>query len=149
MAQTEQIKEITAKLEQGVRDLFESEKYAEYLRTMSRFRKYSTRNTVLIHMQYPEARRVGGYQFWKQNFNRHVKKGEHGIKIFAPIATKSKELEVEKLDPVTKQPVLDENGQPVMEKLTPVSDLQMRFKLVTVFSEQQQRATPCRNWRKP
>ncbi len=69
--------------------------------------------------------------------HRHVKKGEHGIKIFAPIATKGKELEVEKLDPVTKQPVLDENGQPVMEKLTPVSDLQMRFKLVTVFSEQQ------------
>ncbi|GHV47660.1 hypothetical protein FACS189499_05550 [Clostridia bacterium] len=137
MADTTQIKEITAKLEQGVKDLFESDKYAKYLQTMSRFHAYSTRNTILIHLQNPEAKRVGGFRFWQKEFNRHVKKGEHGIKIFAPVANKSKDIEVEKLDPVTKLPVLDENGQPVIERLSPVSNLQIRFKLVTVFSEEQ------------
>jgi hypothetical protein len=142
MAQTDQIKEITAKLEQGVKDLFDSDKYAAYLQTMSRFHKYSTRNTVLIHMQDPTAHKVGGFNFWKREFNRYVKKGEHGIKIFAPIASKGKPIEVEKLDPETKQPVLDERGQPIMETLSPTSDLRMRFKIVTVFSERQTDGDP-------
>jgi hypothetical protein len=131
----ESVKELTEKLETGVNELFESEKYAEYLKTMSRFHSYSTRNVSLIFLQDSTARRVAGFHAWKQKFNRSVKKGEHGIKIFAPIANKDKDIEVEKLDPITKLPILDENGQPVMERLSPTSNLQIRFKLVTVFSE--------------
>jgi hypothetical protein len=142
MADAATVRDISDKLENGVKALFESEKYAEYLKTMSRFHQYSTRNTLLIHLQAPDARRVGGFRFWQKEFNRHVKKGEHGIKIFAPIANKGKEIEVEKLDPVTKLPILDENGQPIMERLSPTSNLQVRFKLVTVFSEQQTDGDP-------
>jgi hypothetical protein len=142
MADATAVREITDKLENGVKNLFESGKYADYLQIMSRFHRYSTRNTLLIHFQSPEARRVGGFRFWQEQFNRHVKKGEHGIKIFAPIANKGKDIEVEKLDPVTKMPVIDENGQPVMERLSPTSNLQVRFKLVTVFSEQQTEGDP-------
>lgn len=142
MDNTSVVKELTEKLENGVRELFESEKYADYLKTMSRFHLYSTRNTLLIHLQDPTARRVAGYTAWKQNFNRQVKKGEHGIKIFAPIANKDKDIEVEKLDPVTKQPVLDDNGQPIMERLSPSSNLQVRFKIVTVFTERQTEGDP-------
>ena len=138
----ESVKELTEKLEKGVKELFESDKYAEYLKTMSRFHSYSTRNTLLIHLQDPTARHVAGFHSWRNNFNRSVKKGEHGIKIFAPIANKGKDIEVEKLDPVTKQPILDEHGQPVMEWLSPTSDLQVRFKLVTVFSERQTEGEP-------
>jgi Skp family chaperone for outer membrane proteins len=145
MAENDRIKEITANLEQGILDLFESEKYAAYLQTMSRFHNYSSRNIMLIHMQYPAATRVASFLSWKNNFNRHVKKGEHGIKIFAPIASKKKDedIEVEKLDPVTKQAVLDENGQPVTERLTPLSSLQsMRFKVVSVFDASQTEGDP-------
>ena len=85
MADSSQIQEITAKLEEGVKSLFESEKYASYLRTMSRFHRYSTRNTLLIHMQMPEATKVASYLSWKNNFNRQVKKGERGIRILAPV----------------------------------------------------------------
>jgi hypothetical protein len=142
MADITAVREITTKLEQGVKDLFESDKYAEYLRTMSRFHQYSARNTLLIHMQYPNATRVGGFRLWQEKFNRHVKKGEHGIKIFAPIANKGKDIEVEKLDPVTKSPVLDEHGQPVMERLSPTSGLQVRFKIVNVFAYEQTEGDP-------
>jgi hypothetical protein len=136
------VRDLTARLEQGVRELFESDKYAEYLKTMSRFHAYSTRNTLLIHLQDPTARRVAGYTSWKTNFNRQVKKGERGIKIFAPIANKGKDIEAPKLDPITRQPILDENGQSVMERLSPTSNLQIRFKLVTVFSERQTEGDP-------
>jgi hypothetical protein len=142
LADISQVKEITAKLESGVKDLFESDKYAEYLKTVSRFHGYSTRNTLLIHLQYPTAKRVAGYSSWKNNFGRQVKKGEYGIKIFAPIASKGKDIEVEKLDPATNKPVLDEHGQPVMERLSPTSNLQMRFKVVTVFDESQTDGEP-------
>jgi len=142
MADTSAVKEITDKLENGVKELFESDKYAEYLKTMSRFHRYSTRNTLLIHLQDPSAHHVAGFHAWQQNFNRSVKKGEHGIKIFAPIANKGKDIWVEKLDPATKQPILDENGQPVMERLSSTDDLRVRFKLVTVFSERQTEGDP-------
>ncbi|GHV17133.1 hypothetical protein FACS189425_02740 [Clostridia bacterium] len=142
MAQTEQIKELTANLEQGVMELFESGKYEEYLRTMSRFHHYSTRNVLLIHQQDPNATLVASFLAWKNNFNRHVKKGEHGIKIFAPIASKGKDVEMEVIDPVTKQVVLDENGQPVTERMTPTSSLQMRFKVVNVFDAKQTEGDP-------
>ena len=142
MADAATVRDIAEKLENGVKELMSSDKYAEYLKTMSRFRQYSTRNTLLIHLQSPEAKRVGGFRFWQEKFNRHVKKGEHGIKIFAPVANKGKDIIVEKLDPVTKMPVLDDNGQPIMETLSPLSALQVRFKLVTVFSEQQTEGEP-------
>jgi len=136
------VRDLTEKLENGVKELFESDKYAEYLKTMSRFYSYSSRNVLLIHLQDPNARRVASYTSWKNNFNRQVKKGEHGIKIFAPVANRDKDIEVEKLDPVTKLPILDENGQPIMERLSPTSNLQIRFKLVTVFSEEQTEGDP-------
>jgi hypothetical protein len=142
MADLSAVKEITDKFETGVKELFDSDKYRDYLTTMSRFHSYSTRNTLLIYLQLPTARRVAGYSAWKNNFNRQVKKGEHGIKIFAPIANKGKDIWVEKLDPVTKMPVLDEHGQPVMERLSATSDLQVRFKMVSVFDESQTEGDP-------
>ena len=139
MADNEQVREILNKLDEGVKSLFESDKYVEYLKTMSRFHNYSTRNTFLIHMQKPSARRVAGYQSWKNNFKRQVKKGEHGIKIYAPMPfAESKEFE--KIDPVTKQPVLDENGLPVMETLTRI--VGARFKIVSVFDISQTEGEP-------
>ena len=80
----EKLKEITASIEQGIKELFQSDKYAEYLRTMSRFHNYSARNTILIHMQRPDATAVAGFNAWKNKFQRHVKKGEKGITILAP-----------------------------------------------------------------
>jgi hypothetical protein len=133
MADAAQIKEITEKLENGVKELFESDKYAEYLRTMAKFHRYSTRNTLLIHLQKPGSTRVCGYTAWKKQFNRQVKKGEHGIKIYAPIPFKDTK-ELEKLDPVTRQPVLDENGNPIFETLERTG---ARFKIVTVFDVSQ------------
>ncbi|MDR1060325.1 MAG: ssDNA-binding domain-containing protein [Clostridiales bacterium] len=138
MAGTPQVREITAKLEQGVKDLFESEKHAAYLKTMSRFHNYSTRNTVLIHMQFPNAKRVHGYAAWKKDFKRQVKKGERGIRILAPIPH-SETKEFEKLDPATRRPVLDENGQPVMETL---ARLGASFKSVAVFDISQTEGEP-------
>jgi hypothetical protein len=91
MPDSSQVKELTAKLEQGVKDLFNTETYAEYLKTMSRFHKYSTRNTLLIHMQYPNASLVAGFQSWQTKFERHVKKGEKAIKIFAPVPITKRE----------------------------------------------------------
>jgi hypothetical protein len=129
MAQQEQLREITAKLENGVKELFESDKYAEYLRTMSRFHKYSTRNTLLIYQQFPTARRIASYTSWKNNFNRQVKKGEHSIKIFAPIPFVKRE-EAEKIDPITRRPIIGDDGQPLREEIEVRS---ARFKVVSVF----------------
>ena len=129
MADSSQVKEITDKLEQGVKDLFASDAYAGYLKTMSRFHKYSTRNTLLIHMQHPGATLCNGYRGWQSKFGRSVKKGEKAIKILAPAPYTIKE-EKEKLDPVTRLPVLDDNGMPVIE----YSERQTaRFKVVSVF----------------
>lgn len=91
----EQLKEITDRLEQGVQDLFTSERYTEYLQTMGKFHKYSFNNTLLIAMQRPDATLVAGYQAWQRKFNRHVMRGEKGIQIISPAPIKEKE-EVEK-----------------------------------------------------
>ena len=105
-------KEITEKLEQGIKELFESEKYKTDLNTMSKFHNYSFNNTMLIAMQKPNATLVAGFKAWQKNFDRHVKKGEKGIRILAPAPYKIKE-EQEKLDPVTGEIMLDKNGMPI------------------------------------
>ena len=108
----QKVQEITEKLEQGIKELFESEKYKTYLNTMSKFHNYSFNNTMLIAMQKPEATLVAGFKAWQKNFDRHVKKGEKGIRILAPAPYKIKE-EQEKLDPVTGEIMLDKNGMPI------------------------------------
>ena len=100
MSEKQKVKEITDKLEAGLKELFESEKYKSYLSTMSKFHNYSFNNTLLIAMQKPEATLVAGYQAWQKNFERHVNKGEKAIRILAPAPYKIKE-ERDKLDPVT------------------------------------------------
>jgi hypothetical protein len=96
----DRLKEITESIEQGIQDLFDSNKYMEYLRTMSRFHRYSLNNTLLIAMQQPDATLVAGFNKWRDQFGRNVKRGERGIKIIAPAPFK-KNIEQEKLDPLT------------------------------------------------
>ena len=133
-----QVKDIISKLEQGVKDLFNSDTYANYLKTMSRFHRYSTRNTLLIHIQMPGATQVAGYKAWKDKFGRQVKEGEKGIKILAPAPFIIKE-EKEKLDPDTRLPVLDENGIPVVEG---IERHLARFKVTSVFDISQTLGKP-------
>ena len=111
----ERLREITDGIEQGIKELFESEKYMRYLSVMSRFHRYSVNNTMLIYMQKPDATLVAGYNKWKDQFERHVKKGEHGITIIAPTPYKKK-IEEQKLDPDTKAPILDKDGKVVTEE---------------------------------
>ena len=111
----ERLREITDGIEQGIKELFESEKYMRYLSVMSRFHRYSVNNTMLIYMQKPDATLVAGYNRWKDQFERHVKKGEHGITIIAPTPYKKK-IEEQKLDPDTKAPILDKDGKIVTEE---------------------------------
>ncbi|BDF01542.1 LPD28 domain-containing protein [[Clostridium] innocuum] len=111
----ERLREITDGIEQGIKELFESEKYMCYLSVMSRFHRYSVNNTMLIYMQKPDATLVAGYNKWKDQFERHVKKGEHGITIIAPTPYKKK-IEEQKLDPDTKAPILDKDGKIVTEE---------------------------------
>ena len=111
----ERLQQITAGIEQGIKELFESEKYMRYLSVMSRFHRYSVNNTMLIYMQKPDATLVAGYNKWKNQFERHVKRGEHGITIIAPTPFKKK-IEEQKLDPDTKAPILDAEGKVVMEE---------------------------------
>ena len=92
----ERLQQITAGIEQGIKELFESEKYMRYLSVMSRFHRYSVNNTMLIYMQKPDATLVAGYNKWKNQFERHVKRGEHGITIIAPTPFKKK-IEEQKL----------------------------------------------------
>ncbi len=125
----QKVQEITEKLEQGIKELFESEKYKNYLNTMSKFHNYSFNNTVLIAMQNPDATLVAGFKAWKRNFQRHVKKGEKCIRILAPAPYKLKE-EQEKLDPETKEIMLDAEGKPIMEE---VEITIPAFRAVSVF----------------
>ena len=111
----ERLQEITAGIEQGIKELFESEKYMRYLSVMSRFHRYSVNNTMLIYMQRPDATLVAGFQKWKNQFERHVKKGEHGITIIAPTPYKKK-IEEMKRDPDTQAPILDADGKAIMEE---------------------------------
>jgi len=138
MADNNQMKDILAKLDEGVKSLYESDKYAKYLSVMSRFHNYSTRNTILIFLQNPNAHHVCGYASWKNNFKRQVKKGEHGIRILAPIPFEETR-EFEKLDQETNKPVLDENGNPVMETLMRMG---ARFKTISVFDISQTEGEP-------
>ena len=134
----EQLKEITERLEQGVKDLFTSEKYTEYLKTMSQFHNYSFNNTLLIAMQKPESTLVAGYGTWSKKFHRQVKRGEKGIKIIAPVPIREKE-EVEKFDPETNEPVLRPDGQPETEEVEHVIP---RFRVATVFDISQTQGDP-------
>ena len=129
--QKKRIHEVTERLEAGIKDFLSSEKYQDYLKVMSRFHNYSYSNSILIAMQKPDASLVAGYTTWDKKFERHPKKGSHGIKIFAPapVATNTF-VEREKIDPVTQLPVLDENGDPVMES---IAVKRPAFKVVTVF----------------
>lgn len=129
----QQVREITDKLEQGIKELFESERFKEYLRTMSKFYNYSFNNTLLIAMQKPEATYVAGYTSWQRNFDRQVMKGEKGIKILAPAPYKAQE-EREKIDPVTQKPVIGADGKTVTET---VEVLRPAFKVVSVFDVSQ------------
>ena len=129
----QQVREITDKLEQGIKELFESEKFKEYLTTMSKFYNYSFNNTLLIAMQKPDATLIAGYTSWQRNFDRQVMKGEKGIKILAPAPYKAKE-EREKIDPATQKPVLDADGKPVTET---VEVMRPAFKVVSVFDVSQ------------
>ena len=111
----ERLQEITAGIEQGIKELFQGEKYAHYLSVMSKFHRYSINNAMLIYMQRPDATLVAGYNKWKNQFGRHVKRGEHGITIIAPTPYKKK-IEEMKRDPDTQAPILDGNGQAIMEE---------------------------------
>ena len=135
---TDRMKEITDKLEAGLAELFNSEKYKEYLRVMSQFHHYSFNNTLLIAMQRPDATLVAGYQAWEKKFNRHVMKGEKGIQIIAPAPVRETH-EQEKTDPKTGEVVLDERGQPVTEEVTITIP---RFKVSTVFDLSQTDGEP-------
>lgn len=134
----DQLKEITERLEQGVKDIFTSEMYTKYLLTMSKFHNYSFNNTLLIAMQRPDATLVAGYNAWKNKFNRYVKKGEKGIQIIAPAPVKERE-EREKIDKDAGLTVLNESGEPeieVVERVIP------RFRVTTVFDYAQTDGEP-------
>lgn len=129
----QKVKEITDRLEEGLKELFEGEKYKSYLNTMSKFHNYSANNIQLIEMQCPGATYVAGYKKWQKEFERHVNKGERGIRILAPAPYKIKE-EQEKIDPVTNEPVLDRDGMPVIEEV----EIKIpAFRVVTVFDYSQ------------
>ena len=134
----ERMKEITDRLQAGLEELFNSEKYAEYLRVMSQFHHYSFNNTLLIAMQKPDATLVAGYHAWNKKFNRHVMKGEKGIQIIAPAPIREKQ-EQEKVDPNTGEVVLGDNGQPETEEVTITIP---RFKVSTVFDLSQTDGDP-------
>ena len=134
----QRMKEITQRLEQGVKEIFTSEMYMEYLKTMSQFHSYSFNNTLLIHLQKPDATLVAGYQAWQKKFHRQVKRGEKGIQIIAPAPIREKE-EVEKIDPATLEPVLKPNGTPEMEE---VEYTIPRFRITTVFDVSQTDGEP-------
>ncbi|MCL2546182.1 MAG: YodL domain-containing protein [Oscillospiraceae bacterium] len=135
-------KELTDKLEAGVQDLFSSDKYKEYLKSMSHFHNYSSRNIMLIHSQMPKATRVASFKLWKEKFNRSPKRGETALRIFAPIEIKPKTQLFEKIDPQTGKAVLDDNGKPVMEELTELTKRSVAFKLVPVFDVSQTAGEP-------
>ena len=129
----EKLKEITDRLEQGIAELFDSERYREYLKVMSKFHNYSFRNTVLIAMQKPDASLVAGFSAWKNNFERNVMKGQKGIKIIAPSPYKIKQ-EMQKIDPHTQKPIIGKDGKPVTEEKEITIPA---YKVVSVFDVSQ------------
>ena len=130
---TEKLKEVTDRLEQGITELFDSERYREYLRVMSKFHNYSFNNTLLIAMQKPDASLVAGFSAWKNNFGRNVIKGQKGIKIIAPSPYKVKQ-EMKKIDPHTQQPIIGKDGKPVTEEKEITIPA---YKVVSVFDVSQ------------
>ena len=129
----EKLKEITDRLEQGIAELFDSERYREYLKVMSKFHNYSFHNTLLIAMQKPDASLVAGFSAWKNNFGRNVMKGQKGIKIIAPSPYKVKQ-EMKKIDPHTQQPIIGKDGKPVTEEKEITIPA---YKVVSVFDVSQ------------
>lgn len=136
--QRDRIKEITDGIEQGIKEMFNSDHFRQYLRTMSRFHHYSLNNIILIQLQCPHATHVAGYTKWKNEFGRNVKKGEKGIRILAPAPVKKK-VEAAKLDPDTNMPVKDENGNEIVEE----KEIKLPyFKVVSVFDISQTDGRP-------
>ena len=129
----EKLKEITDRLEQGIAELFDSERYREYLKVMSKFHNYSFNNTLLIAMQKPDASLVAGFSAWKNNFERNVMKGQKGIKIIAPSPYKIKQ-EMQKIDPHTQKPIIGKDGKPVTEEKEITIPA---YKVVSVFDVSQ------------
>ncbi|MCM1488383.1 MAG: YodL domain-containing protein, partial [Firmicutes bacterium] len=129
----EKMKEITDKLEAGIQELFDSDRFKEYLQVMSKFHNYSFNNTLLIAMQKPDATLVAGYNSWKNLFGRQVARGAKGIKVLAPSPYKVKK-EVDKIDPKTQKPVTDKDGKPVKEEMEITVPA---FKVVSVFDVSQ------------
>lgn len=129
----DRLKEIMDSIEKGIKEVFESGRYTEYLQVMSRFHNYSFNNTMLIYMQKPDATLVAGFNKWKDKFERNVNKGEKGIKIIAPTPYKKK-IEKDVLDPDTKLPMRDENGEIIKEE----KEVSIpSFRPVTVFDVSQ------------
>ena len=138
LSQRERIKEITDSIEQGIKDMFNSDNYRKYLRTMSRFHNYSVNNIILIQMQCPDATHVAGFHKWKNELGRNVRKGERGIRILAPAPVKKK-IEMTKIDPHTQMPAKDENGNDITEE----KEIKIPyFKVVSVFDVSQTDGRP-------
>ena len=133
----EEMKAITEKLESGIKELFSSEKYSDYLRTMSKFTNYSLNNSLLIYMQKPDATAIAGYRAWETKFERHVKRGETGIRILAP-APYRKEVEQDKLD-ANGNVIRRSHGTPVTERVTKVIQA---YKPISVFDVSQTEGKP-------
>ena len=134
----DRMREIVDSIENGIKELFESDKYQQYLSTMSRFHRYSVNNTMLIYMQRPDATHVAGFNKWRDQFGRNVLKGEKGIRIIAPTPYKKKVEEI-KTDPETNAPVLDADGKAIIEE----KEIRIpMFKVVSVFDVSQTAGKP-------
>ena len=134
----DRMREIVDSIENGIKELFESDKYRQYLSTMSRFHRYSVNNTMLIYMQCPDATHVAGFNKWRNQFGRNVLKGEKGIRIIAPTPYKKKVEEI-KTDPETNAPVLDADGKAIIEE----KEIRIpMFKVVSVFDVSQTAGKP-------
>lgn len=134
----DRMREIVDSIENGIKELFESDKYRKYLATMSRFHRYSVNNTMLIYMQRPDATHVAGFNKWRNQFGRNVLKGEKGIRIIAPTPYKKKVEEI-KTDPETNAPVLDADGKAIIEE----KEIRIpMFKVVSVFDVSQTSGKP-------
>ena len=129
----EKMKEITDRLEQGITELFDSERFKDYLQVMSKFHNYSFNNTLLIAMQKPDASLIAGFNAWKNNFGRNVMKGQKGIKIIAPSPFKVKQ-EMQKTDPQTGKAIIGKDGKPVTEEKEVTIPA---YRVVTVFDVSQ------------
>lgn len=137
-SQKDRLREITAGIEHGIQELFQSERYMQYLQTMSRFHRYSLNNVMLIHAQMPNATHVAGFNKWRNQFGRHVKRGEKGIQIIAPVPYKKKVSEI-KLDPDTKAPMLDADDMAITEE----KEVSVpTFRIVSVFDVSQTEGKP-------